>query len=90
MTITATLKNALYFGNGDVGCYGGNIYDDIRKRWPDGTFIWTSKVLSVVGNIVTTQNSIYEVEMLVASSPAEFEAELSSVVVAVERDTANA
>lgn len=62
MTITAKLKNAFYRGNGDVGCYGGNIYGDIRKRWFDGTFIWTSQVLSVEGNIVTTQNSVYEIE----------------------------
>ena len=59
MTITAKLKNAIYDG---VGRYGGNIYGDIRGRWPDGTFVWTSRVLSVVGNIVTTQNSIYQIE----------------------------
>lgn len=62
MTITATLKNAIYAGDGKVGCYYGDIYGDIRKRWPDGTPVRTSRVLSVVGNIVTTQNSIYQIE----------------------------
>ena len=60
MTITATLKNARF---GDRGTYIGVIYGDIRKRWPDGTLIKTSRVMSRIGNTITTQNSIYEVEM---------------------------
>ena len=58
MTITATLKNACRLG--DV--YFGDIYGDTRGRFTDGTPVRTSKVLSVIGNLVTTQNSIYQIE----------------------------
>ena len=63
MKLTAKLKNAIYRESPIGGRYGGEIYDDIHKRWPDGTFIWTSTVKSVDGNIVTTRNSVYEVEL---------------------------
>lgn len=63
MKITAKLKNAAYAESGLSGRYCGNIYDDIHKRWPDGAFIWTSAVKRVDGNIVTTLNSVYEVEL---------------------------
>lgn len=73
MTITAKLKNAYRIG--DV--YFGDIYGDTRGRFSDGTPVRTSKVLSVNGNLVTTQNSIYEIIH-------------NDFVVAIERDTANA
>ena len=63
MTITAKLKNAIYTEGPMGGRYGGEIYGDVNKRWPDGTWVWTSKVKGVEGNIVTTRNSIYEVEL---------------------------
>lgn len=62
MKITAKLKNARYHESATGDCFSGEIYGDTRKRWPDGTFVRTSVVKSVDGNIVTTRNSVYECE----------------------------
>ena len=38
----------------------GKIYGDTRGRFPDGTQIRTSKIDSIEGDIVYTQNSVYK------------------------------
>ncbi len=40
----------------------GELYEDVRHRWADGSVISTSKVVQEDGNMVLTLNSIYEVE----------------------------
>jgi hypothetical protein len=40
----------------------GNVYDDTRHRWPDGTHIHTSRVTNGIfkkGDIIETLNSTY-------------------------------
>ena len=60
MSITAKLKNAeiLKTSLGDIAL--GQIYGDVRSRFNDGEWIYTSCIKSVDGNIVTTRNSVYE------------------------------
>lgn len=63
--ITATLKNAYWEqgGNTTHPQLAGEIHDDARKRWPDGTKIWSSTVQKHLGeNVFRTRNSIYRVE----------------------------
>lgn len=40
----------------------GEVYEDVRGRFSDGDVISTSKVVSEVGAMILTANSIYEVE----------------------------
>lgn len=47
---------APYWG-GDLAL--GYIYNDAKGRFDDGTFVRTSKVVSVDGNILTTRNTRY-------------------------------
>lgn len=46
------------------GVVYGEIYEDSRKRWPDGTVVRTSLVKEVKGDIVITQNTTYKVGWL--------------------------
>ena len=60
------LKNwyILSLGKSIVVC--GDVYNDLKKRFDDGTFIHTSKVISIdfeLG-IVRTLNSIYKLKEL--------------------------
>ena len=43
----------------------GNIYNDIKRRFADGTPIHTSRVLKAdfVNGVVETKNSVYHLEM---------------------------
>lgn len=43
----------------------GEIFDDIKKRWKDGTRIHTSRVLKIdfVNGVVETLNSVYHLEV---------------------------
>ena len=66
-SVTAKLKNAYRIGN----VYSGNIYGDTRGRFPDGELVRTSAVQSVDGNIVTTANSVYEVDIFEDASKAK-------------------
>jgi hypothetical protein len=61
MKVTATLKMAV---KNDNGTYSGDIYGDIHNRWPDGERIRTSLVRATDGDIITTLNNVYRVEML--------------------------
>ena len=56
-------KILLLNGN-DVIIYG-YIYNDIKKRFEDGTYIHTSKVLKAdfVNGVVETRNSVYYLEI---------------------------
>ena len=65
MDITAKLRNASKIPNGYGGfVLVGQIYGDAKKRFSDGEWITTSKVLHEDENnvIFTTRNSIYQVE----------------------------
>jgi hypothetical protein len=41
------------------GLLVGRIVGDKKERWPDGTIIRSSSIVSIDGNIVTTNNSVY-------------------------------
>ena len=43
----------------------GEVYNDIKKRWEDGTLIHTSRVLKIdfVNGVVETRNSVYHLEV---------------------------
>jgi hypothetical protein len=57
--ITATLRDAGWFGNR----LAGDIYGDTRDRWRDGTPIHTSNVTrELPGEVFVTRNSVYKVE----------------------------
>lgn len=62
--ITGTLENWAEFPVGSM--LYGDIYGDVRHRWPDGTAIRTSLIdwvdLSTLkeGDIVQTRNSTYK------------------------------
>lgn len=47
-------------------CVWGNLIDDVRDRWPEGTYVHTSKVVSCEYGekppTINTLNSVYEVE----------------------------
>lgn len=60
--ITATLKNALIYRIGKHSVFTGDIYDDVHKRWPDGSHIRTSLVDRVEGDLVYTRNSVYKID----------------------------
>ena len=66
-SVTAKLKNAYRIGK----VYSGNIHGDTRGRFPDGELVRTSAVQSVDGNIVTTANSVYEVDIFEDASKAK-------------------
>lgn len=58
--ITGRIENWVF----DSECIWGNLYDDVHKRWEEGTHVYTSKVVSPKDNIkegevVKTQNSKY-------------------------------
>lgn len=40
----------------------GEVYEDVHKRFHDGQIIITSPVVSEDGDIILTENSIYEIE----------------------------
>ena len=62
MEETNILKNwtISVVGENDVRIYG-TIYNDIKGRFPDGTYIHTSQVLKInfVTGVVETKNSVY-------------------------------
>lgn len=64
--MTNLLKNWVIkrTNNGSVIIYG-IIYNDIKKRFPDGTEIHTSKVLKAdfVNGVIETRNSVYHLEL---------------------------
>jgi hypothetical protein len=60
---TARLEKWYMYGSGQLA---GLIYDDSRKRWPDGTWVRTSQISQEKqedfekGDVVDTMNSSYE------------------------------
>lgn len=52
----AVLKNFQRMGKQ----YLGDIYEDKKGRWADGTPIITSKIVSVDGDILQTRNTKYK------------------------------
>lgn len=68
MKITATIKNASWFGGGLVG----EIYGDVEDRWNDGHRIRTSEVMEDLGDgLYRTRNSVYKVEFAEGQSARE-------------------
>lgn len=60
--ITGRLLNARRVKLGSVYIISGDVYEDVHGRFYDGEFIWTSAVVHEEGSIISTLNSIYEVE----------------------------
>lgn len=62
MKPTARLHDWYRSHQGKIFC--GRIFDDVKKRWPNGTLIHTSDVKEIQDHptyyLVFTQNSIYE------------------------------
>ena len=62
--ITGTLENWSRY-EGLALCLRGNLYEDSKERWQEGTFIRTSMLAPqdqelYEGAIITTRNSIYK------------------------------
>lgn len=60
--ITGRLINAVRFPVRGGIIIRGEIYEDVHGRFYDGAVIYTTLVIMEEGNIITTKNSIYEVE----------------------------
>ena len=60
--ITATLTNARFIQTGNRQIVAGTIIGDTRKRFRDGETVYTSEILEVDGDIVTTRNSVYRIQ----------------------------
>ncbi len=56
--ITGRLEN--WYNDPNHKIIWGNLYNDIHKRWHDGTRIHTSKIISQSSTHVKTLNSYYE------------------------------
>lgn len=61
--ITADLKDWVFHRNRYGGYYWGDVYNDVKERWPDGRRIHTSQVVKTEERndciIVITLNSVY-------------------------------
>lgn len=55
---------SVYSANGRV-IIQGTIYNDIKKRFADGTEIYTSRVLKAdfINGVVETKNSVYHLDI---------------------------
>lgn len=69
MEVTAKLRNVRLEKVPDSKAFNGfsliahgEIYGDTRGRFPDGSSVTTSRILSMFGRCIVTQNSVYEVE----------------------------
>lgn len=62
---TNYLKNWIVVGIPQGMVIEGEIYNDIKKRFEDGTVIHTSRVLKAdfVNGVVETRNSVYHLEL---------------------------
>lgn len=56
--VTATFKSAVIVNNTIIG----QIFGDRKRRFEDGDYVRTSKIVSHSGDIYTTQNNVYRVE----------------------------
>ena len=45
-----------------LGGYVGQIFDDSKGRFADGTTVTTSKVVSLEGDLLKTLNTVYKLE----------------------------
>lgn len=73
MQVTAILKDWTYDPSWKI--YYGRIYGDTKERWPDGTGIHTSRVVSQHDHegytLVKTLNSVYALHAEDARKPQE-------------------
>lgn len=62
---TNLLKNWSVYSFKDKVIIAGIIYNDIKKRFSDGTIITTSRVLKAdfINGVVETKNSVYHLDM---------------------------
>ena len=62
---TNLLKNWQVWGNQGIVVLSGTIFNDIKKRFLDGTPITTSRVLKAdfVNGVVETKNSVYHLDL---------------------------
>ena len=62
---TNYLKNWYVVGIPQGMVIEGKVYNDIKKRFEDGTVIHTSRVLKAdfVNGVVETRNSVYHLEL---------------------------
>lgn len=60
MNYDAELRDWAYTENMGIGQYHGYIYGDKKGRFEDGTYVHTSKVIELSGDIVQTQYSKYK------------------------------
>ena len=60
MNTTAKLENWIIQKYGDKEICWGNVYNDQKGRFKDGSLIRTSIIEKREGNIITTLNSSYE------------------------------
>ena len=62
---TNLLKNWQVWGNQGRVVLSGTIFNDIKKRFLDGTSITTSRVLKAdfVNGVVETKNSVYHLDL---------------------------
>ena len=62
--ITAKLvvyaEGDILFSDGYHKVFTGNVYGDTKGRWTDGRFIRTSPVVKVEGDLIYTENSVYQ------------------------------
>lgn len=65
MNITGTIKNARLRGTLPDDAYlSGNLFDDTRKRFADGDYIHTSRIVEVLpDSVYRTLHSTYKVEL---------------------------
>lgn len=65
MNIVGTLKNARRVAVGEdprAPCLRGQVYGDVKGRFPDGTVITTSTIMEEQGALFRTRFSAYRVE----------------------------
>lgn len=58
--VTAELRNWLLLGNVEGKRWAiGDIFNDSKNRFKDGTEVRTSSIVEIKGDIIVTRNSVY-------------------------------
>lgn len=67
--VDGVLKNVYFEQIFDKRIAIGNIYDDRKGRFNDGTVIHTSAINKQEDDVIWTRNSVYRIEVIEASPP---------------------
>lgn len=67
--VDGVLKNVYFEQIFDKRIAIGNIYDDRKGRFNDGTVIHTSAIKKQEDDVIWTRNSVYRIEVIEASPP---------------------